>query len=358
MTTSIPAWRRTGGVRLGTSPLLLAAILVLAGPIHPAAAQDAPRITVTRAGLSTDTIALGDRFELEVAVRLTPTSIAFLPDSVLGRGFEPFGAVTWTSTVLGDGGVEVTATYPLIAFGVGTVEVPEFEVYAADAEESARAGMAIRDEPVGSFGTFVDNVEMVPSARLRTVPSQQIWVASVLLLDDQEHAIAPRPPADVAGGDRNWLATVLALVFGTALLGVAAISLRDWAVARNATPATPAPSARANALQALDDLLASELLGTGRTRDFFARSSEIARRYVESFDAQWNPAWTGTELMHGLGKRVSAEPMPAPDPKPLRDEVTAAEAVKFGGVRPDSGASEEHVRRVRDWIAAVPEESE
>jgi len=341
---------------LRTRVLTLTALVALAAPLGHAAAQDGPRITVTRASLSTDTIALGDRFELEVAVRLTPTSVAFLPDSILGRGFEPFGAVTWTSTTLADGGAEVTATYPLIAFEVGTVEVPEFEVYAADVEESARAGMTRGDEPVGSFGTFVDNVEMVPSARLRMVPAQQIWVASVLLLDDMEYGITPRPAADVAGGNRNWPATVLALFFGAALLGVATVSVRDWAATRSAAAATPPPSARTSALQALDELLASELLGAGRTRDFFARSSEIARRYVESFDSRWNPAWTGTELMQGLGQRAAAEPLPAPDPEPLRNEVTAAEEVKFGGARPDADASEEHVRRVREWIAAVPEE--
>jgi hypothetical protein len=339
--------------------LLLSAALLLA-PAGTAAQQPRPLIEVTRAAVSTDTIALGDRFTLDADVLLAPSAVAFLPDSIVGRGFEPFGTVEWSARESSDGGTVLTVRWPLIAFGVGTVEVPEFEVFAADAAESAAAGLVRDGRPVGDFEGFVQNVALVPSARLRPVPTRQVWVASVLHLDEIGDGIAPRPPADVVGGDRNWPATLLTLLFGGVFLGVATVSVRDWASARSEVPPAPPPSPQQVALDAFDALLAGPLLEEGRTRDFFARSSEITRRCVESFEARWGPAWTGTELMDDLvhrGPRSGRAGTDAllPDPEPLRREIETAERVKFGGLRPDTAEARAHAARVRAWIASVPE---
>jgi hypothetical protein len=327
---------------------------------HPGLAQETqPRIAVQGVALSADTVLLGDRFSLTVTLRLTESSVAFLPDSILGRGFEPFGDVEWEAQAVG-GGVEVAATYPLIAFEVGDVEIPDFEVYAADATEGLRAGMVDEGRSVGRFDTFVENVQLLPSARLTSVPPTRIAVVSVLHAEDMEYGIAPRPVADVAGGDRNWPATLLTVFFGIALLGVTGVSAREWAAAR-VRPGEPPPSAKDVALSELDALLAEEL-AADHTRDFYIRTSGIARRFVESFEARWGPSWTGTELMDGLAAYAAGPasqgdaPPPLPSTAPMRDEVAAAERVKFGGVRPDADEAEGHAHRLRRWIEAVPDE--
>ena len=337
-------------LRAALATLLAASLAGAAEPVT--ARQSEPLIRVTGAALSADTVQLGDRFQLRVDVRLASGAVAFVPDSVVGRGFEPFSTVEWTSEATPDGTVQLSLTYPLIAFAVGPVQTPDFELFAARAEESERAGLSRPGQPLGDFDAFVDNVALVPSARLTTVPQRVIEVASVLTMDGTTEMIAPRPPADVAGGDRNWPATLMTLLFGAVVLGVSTATLRDWAAARSAEPEGEGPSPRQVALRSLDELLARGLLAEGRVRDHFSRSSEIARRYVESLDDAWGPAWTGTELMDGLTRGAPAD---TPDPVPLRAEIAAAERVKFGGARPDRAEGESHVARVREWIASVPE---
>ncbi len=321
-------------------------------------AQDMPRLTVRSVALSADTIGIGDRFQLQMSIVLAPGSVAFLPDSIVGPGFEPFGPVEWTARTLGDGSTELAVTYPLIAFQVGTVTVPEFEVFAANATEGASTGIAPAGAAVGDFEEFVENVAMLPSARLRPVPPQEVWVASVLILEDQEYGIAPRPAADVAGRNRNWPATALTVLFGMGLFAVSAVTLRDWSASRAAGRRSPPLSPRDAALAALDRLVARGVAEDPRA--FFASSSEIARRYVETFDGRWGPAWTSTELMRGLQARegVGASPgVPGTLPAhsaPLAREMEFAEAVKFGGKRPDAVTAERHVRALRSWIEAAP----
>ena len=73
---------------------VVSASAVLMAAANPVEAQQAqPRIAVADVALSADTVLLGDRFSLTVTLRLAEGSVAFLPDSILGRGFEPFGAV-------------------------------------------------------------------------------------------------------------------------------------------------------------------------------------------------------------------------------------------------------------------------
>ncbi len=332
----------------------LVIVSVVLGAWSPLAisAQDVPRVTVTRVAVSADTLELGDRFEVLLDLRLAPGSVAYVPDSLSGPGFEPFGPVQWSVDPMNDGGAVLSVRYPLIAFEVGEVAVPGFDVFAADAEEGRAIGSAAAGSPVGSFEVFVEGVSRVPSARLTSVPAQEVWVASVLQLDDMTHAIAPRPPADVAGGDRDWPATVLTLLFGFTILTIAAVSVRDWSDARRKVAGAGVTSPRSVALTSLDALLDEGLHRSGLTREFFDRSSAIVRRYIEPMDARWSPAWTSSELMRGLTGRESS--LGAPDAGSVADEMHSAEAVKFGGVRPDPDAAETHVRRLRHWIEATP----
>jgi hypothetical protein len=146
------------------------------------------------------------------------------------------------------------------------------------------------------------------------------------------------------GSSRNWLSAglilVFALVLAAALLRVAGhvfVHIRGQAIAADR---------RARTLRALDELLAEGGHRDGRVSLFYARSSEIVRRYVESFDRRWSPAWTSTELMTDLDARLGEQTA-----APLSGEMTSAEHVKFGGRRPDPERAEAHLKGVRDWVA-------
>jgi hypothetical protein len=322
--------------------------IACAGAPLVAEAQAVPRITVNSARMSADTIALGDRFEMSIDLSVGPGSVAFFPDSLQGPGFEPFGPAQWSVEPGADGRALLSVRYPLIAFQVGTVTVPEFDVFAADAGEARAAGLAREGAIAGSFEAFVEGVDRVPSARLRSVPSREIWVASVLLLDEVTQGVAPRPAADVAGGDRSWPATLLTLLFGLTIVAVAGVSLREWSETRSGPTEVSIRSPRSEALEQLDALVSEGLHRSGQTRDFFSRSSRIVRRYVESMEVRWGPAWTSTELMEDLAELGTS--VTTPDPAPLEQEMDLAEAVKFGGRRPEVEGAEAHVTRLRGWI--------
>lgn len=308
-----------------------------------ARAQTVPRLTVLEASINADTIGIGDRFDVTLRIETAPSSVVFLPDSLFASGFEPLGPVEWSRSADN----EITAIYPLIAFQVGTVEVPEFEVFGASIAEGVAAGVASSGDVVGDFGRFVDNVAALPSARLRSVPPLSVWVASVLIVEDVAVGFRPRPPADVSGASRNVFAVLVGLGSLLLLAWVTSATVREWLTRR--AMAARAMDARRKALAELDDLMASDLHHEGRVREFFRRSSDIVRRYVEHLEERWGPAWTSTELMSELRDAPIA-----PGTEGLEGEMASAETVKFGGDRPDVARADEHVRSVRQWIEEQP----
>ncbi len=316
-------------------------------------------VSVSDIAVSADTIGIGDLVDLTFSVSLAAGTLAFLPDSLEAAEFESFGPVEWTRSERGDGGTDLSVTYPLIAFQVGAVEVPEFSIFAARQIEAVRAGYASPGDVVGTWTSFREEPAAVSSASLITIPSRSLWVASVLLLEDATNGIAPRPPADIVGGERHWPSIVLLFGFSALLLWVLGTSSRAW-MAQVRSRNLPTPDPRSSALAALDELFAEGAHRAGEVRGFYERSSEIVRRYVEGFDRAWSPSWTSTELMSDL--EVAAEQRavdPLPEVDDLSEEMQAAEAVKFGGARPDAERAEIHWRTVRGWVAeAAPPPSE
>lgn len=328
------------------SPLLLTSTLLFGFAFcapRPGSAQQLARASVDRVALSADTIGIGDRFDLMVDLTIPAGTVAYLPDSIQSAAFESVDAYRWERADSPDG-VTVRVTYPLIAFQVGTITTPDFEAFVALGDVSVSAGGSAPGDVVGDWTVLADDPSAFAGSRMLGLPSRALWVGSVLLLDDITEGLAPRPAADVAGGDRNWLATLGVLFFGSLLLVMSASLGRDWVAARHREASTP-PDPKSEALLALDALRGARLLEEGRVQTFFARSSDIVRAYVEQYDAAWNRSRTSTELMGGLRGRVedAAEPLAA--------EMGEAEAVKFGGARPDSDHSERHLDAVREWVA-------
>jgi len=152
----------------------------------------------------------------------------------------------------------------------------------------------------------------------------------------------------VSGANQSWLSVLLIIAFSGLLAGLIGVTARDWR--RRGVTGAPPLTPRDAALEALDELLSSGAHRDGRVREFFTRSSEITRRYVEVFDARWGPDWTSTELMGGLQGHA-----PGAAADHLDAEMASAEAVKFGGRRPESESAEEHWRTVHDWIEQTAE---
>lgn len=316
-------------------------------------------VSVSDIAVSADTIGIGDLVDLTFTVSLASGTLAFLPDSLEAADFESFGPVEWTRSERDDGGTDLSVTYPLIAFQVGGVEVPEFSIFAARTVEAVRAGYASSGDVVGTWAGFREEPSAVSSASLITIPSRRLWVTSVLLLEDATNGIAPRPPADIVGGERHWPSILLLFGFSALLLWVLGTTTQAW-MARVRVMNLPVPDPRGSALAALDELLAEGTHHAGEVRGFYERSSEIVRRYVEGFDKAWSPSWTSTELMSDLevaAEHRAVDRLPGVDD--LSVEMHAAEAVKFGGDRPGAERAEIHWRTIRGWVAeAAPPPSE
>lgn len=331
--------------------LLLSAVGVGFGAIGTSA-QLPPTVSGIR--LSADTIEIGDRFDLGLQVTVEGDEVLFFPDSIIGRGFAPFGPVEWSASPTPSGGQMLEVTYPMIAFAVGPVSVPEFAIFAADRSESVRTGSASEADLVGSWGSFRESPSAVGGARFAPVAQQDLWVASVLMLDEvTSGSVVPRPAADVSGSNRNWPATIFIGVFGALLLGTITISTRDWLAYTRETPESTetTTSPKDAALSALDDLFTSGVHREGRIRDFYERTSEIVRRYVEHFESRWTPSWTSTELMKGLNRRASQRGKSVDEPtRALLEEMHSAEIVKFAGERPSPEQGEAHWQSLRDWV--------
>ena len=129
-----------GRVRTSSLASLLTTALLTA---TPALAQETGgTVSVSGITLSHDTVGIGDLVDLSFAIDLAPGTIVFVPDSLDSSDFESFESVRWTSQEGANGAVRLTVTYPLIAFQVGGIAVPEFPIFAARGSEARSAGFA------------------------------------------------------------------------------------------------------------------------------------------------------------------------------------------------------------------------
>ena len=322
--------------------------LVSAIAAAPASAQATTEAVVM---LSADTIGQGDVFELSVDLGVPPGSAVYFPDTLpVVFGMESFRPVSWSAEPVADGAA-LTLTYPLIAFEVGLAPVPGLDVFIGPG-----AGVSGASLPGGSVVGSWSDVETGTVARTSltraAVPRQIAWVASVLLLEDIDGELEPRPPADVVGADWDRSSVVAILALSALLLAVVgSVAMRLLAAGRaEEEPLETAPRvdpARVRWQQALDELdriLALGLHTDGRTADFYAQSSGVLRSYVEGFDTEWGPSLTSSELMARLEATTNGS---APE---LYVSMGTAEVVKFGLLRPDAVTAESHWQALRSWV--------
>jgi hypothetical protein len=303
-----------------------------------------------RAVLSADTVPLGDVVEVRVSVVVPSGSAVYFPDRLPAtETMESRGPVRWEAEAADDGAL-VRLTYPLIAFGLGNVPIPGFEVVIGPVNRAAGAASL----PGGSvIGTW-DQVPASDDASTlhASVAPLEVRVASVFELEGVLAGVGPMPAADVLGPDWDSSSVVLVLVSSSALI----VMLLVWVTrtrllsraggnGSSVTVVSPLEAGRRAALEELDGLLALGLHTNGRAREFYSMSSAIVHRYVELFDASFSPSLTTTELMRCLGIRRSDRWVEV-----LTSEMTSAEVVKFGRLRPDVAAAEMHWHAVRRCV--------
>jgi len=318
--------------------LLLLITALVSGP----ASSQAP--TPVMAEISAETVPLGSTFELHVRVTVPPGSTVYFPDKLpTTEAVESHGSMRWKAEGAGDGAT-LRLTYPLIALGIGDVSTPEFEVLIGPLDRAAGGDSLPGGSSVGAWARAREAGHA--SGVLANVASRHVRVASIFQLEGVLAGMGPMPAADVIGASWNRPSLILALVSACVLIAVLVTTMRKRLRSRTRSKASPVVvgaslnDAKREALTELDSLLSRGLHTAGRTHEFYTASSGIVRRYAERLDARWGLALTSTELVRDLQTPGDS----------LSPEMSTAEVVKFGKLRPEVVAAEAHWRAVREWI--------
>jgi hypothetical protein len=242
----------------------------------------------------------------------------------------------------------LTLDYPVLAFGVGVVPVPGFDVFVQPAPGHAAGDSITGGSVVGRW----DDAPTAGTAYLRAlrVPRRGVWVNPVFTPEQIEAGVQPMPSADVVGSSWHRPSVLAALGF----LGMLALLLARAARTRLARLRrvdrdsggerwTP-ESSRRFALDELDRLGEEGLAAGGRMHELYTRSSGVVRRYVSRVWPEHGVDLTSSELMSRLDET------PSPAQAPMVREMGTAVVVKFGRLRPGRDAADEHLRSLRGWV--------
>lgn len=294
----------------------------------------------------------GAVFDLRLNLRVAPGVVVFLPDTLNpAPASVSAGPGEWAVVAGPSDSVDISARYPVMGFLNGRVELPSLEVWTRSAVEGEEAGArsvsAIPDQGPAS-SDLLRNV-VVPTGAIQVVPLAEMANA--------EGPIAPRPPADVLGGNYSpWFiaAVLVGLVAGGGLLWAGVTAIRSPRQA--SVPVVPVRrrSPREEALSELDRILAQGWhLAEARERlvRFYAASTDVVRGLAEQFDSQWGMSLTSSELLVALRDRWGEAAVVQ-----LQEAVSVAEWVKFGRHSPTAEVAEEHWRTIRTWVADSPKE--
>ncbi len=301
--------------------------------------------------LSTDTVEVGEAFSLLVRVPVPVASIVHFPDTLARTDFlESHAAVRWQAEPGAEGGAVLTLEYPALAFGVGMVPVPGFDVFVSPAD--GRSGGT--PLPGGSsVGLWSEAPTSGPAAaRPLRVPRQSVWANPVFTPEQIDAGVQPMPSADVLGASWHWPTLLVGVALAGVLLGLLASAARAWVVRLRGAGRGPhshgawSPEAsRQHALEQLARLSADGLATKGRFHELYTRSSSVVRLYVSRLKPGHGQDLTSSELISRLGEAPDS-----PERERMASEMATAEVVKFGRLRPATASADEHLRSLRAWI--------
>jgi hypothetical protein len=273
----------------------------------------------------------------------TPLALTLMLSRTAGRpATNALDGVIDLSEPLGDFDIEridaprmegdvLVARYRLTTFGSGTLVLPSLLIAlpAADATDTA-------------------------TTSVRTLTSQPITIPITSLFNEWDevptHLRPLKPPVERVEEVSRWplfvgLASVAALCLGAFTL-----------LLRRLLRPGPPPPAHAVALQSLDALAGDGLAAAGRVHEFHVRLTDIVRRYIEGRFGIRAPERTTPEF---LAEARTSDAFTDDQRRRLAELLTAADRVKFGGVRPDATSCEGSLASARAFVTeTVPSAEE
>jgi len=320
--------------------------LAVAAPAAANAAPQAPPVRLVAFTNEPREPEFGVVFDLMLSLRFAPDVVAFVPDTLLPdvHAFSA-GPGHWERTAAeGTDSIDVQATYPVMGFLTGGIQLPWLEILS----RPAQAGEAPGPRPASELDALGDGAR---AALRRTVV--EIGGALILVpkeMQGEEASIDPHPPADVLGGEWSpWLLAAAGVAIA-ALLAVAGMFVAARRAESREGDLATATNPREQALEELDRLLGLGWHDNGRVAEFYDATTAVLRQLSEIEEPEWRRALTSSELIGRMQERWGAGRL-----EQLRPAVWAAERVKFGTHRPGPKTAEADWAVVRDWIRALPE---
>lgn len=228
-----------------------------------------------------------------------------------------------------------------------------FETVAAYTDATGAVHLRLRPDPaaerrrVRPFAVKVVDSSVHP-------PAESWFATEPVALPDAPPAVAaaetveaPLEPAPIRPSLRSVLHGALAALAALAAAwGFARLarSLRRARALRRLSP-------RERALRELADLLAADLPGKGRFKDYYVELTMVVRRYVERRYAIRAPKLTTGEFL--AAARADAR-FPGPSVAPLGAFLEAADLVKFAGAEATRATADEAAARARAYLEAEP----
>jgi hypothetical protein len=284
---------------------------------------------------------LGEVFDLRITVRIGPGVVAFLPDTLSPRDASvSAGSGDWNETSGPADSVDIRASYPVMGFLSGPVDLPRLALWTRPAAvgeaTGARSLSDLVDTGTGFGNEFQSAVVTVGAAEIN--PLSEMAEATGDLF--------PRPAADVLGGQWSiwFLSALVSALVGASLAGLL-IYRRRLTTQREAETDDIDRSPRGEALSELDRIRGLGWHTEGRMIEFYDASTGVLRRFSEQEEADWGIALTSTELLGRLQGRWGSNSV-----EDLGSTVSVAERVKFGGYGSEVETAEGHWATIRDWI--------
>ena len=271
-----------------------------------------------------------DRIEMTVADRLTLSLSVSAPEDLVvefpdhDNRLGDFIVIEFRETpvrIVGDGTVKITEDLILEPFLAGTYHIPPIRVAFWKPGENERGRQTLAtDEVKVSVRSLLDNNE----------------------LDDLE----PAPPV---AQPRERMTLVWAGIGGVTVLSVLGALLYWWRGRKKGKRIVviPSGSPHRRAYQALEKLLADDLLARGEIKAFHVRLSEILRRYIEKRFAVMEPERSIEEFLVEIG---NSGLLRTEHRIVLRDFLSRCDQVKFARNQPDDLEIERTVNLCRQFI--------
>lgn len=223
-----------------------------------------------------------------------------------------------------------------------------------DTPPSTSGGKLVRQRNVRLTPQASDEYRIAPMAVTWREPGTGLeqWFPTKPVVLASEPLVGGEPGKDLAAARAAvWIYPGLKGVAGYALavLGLAALAYGAWRLLKKARRAVRLRrmSPRERALFELAELMARDLVGHDRVKDFYFELTLIVRLYIERAHAIRAPEQTTEEFLVIVSKDPRFTPAVA---RRLREFMQAADLVKYAGITPDRASVDASLATARNYI--------